>query len=148
MKQHELIPSKGAHRRSRRVGRGDGSRGSYSGRGIKGQKARAGGGTRRGFAGGQLPLIKSLPSLRGFTNIFRHEYVAVNLDRLNGFPQGSSVTPAAMVEAGIIKGVKQPVKILGRGTLTVPLKVSAHRFSASARTAIEAAGGSVEELSE
>ena len=102
MKQHELKPKVGAHRRSRRIGRGNGSgRGNYSGRGMKGQKARSGGSLRRGFAGGQLPLMKALPMLRGFTNIFRTEYAEVNLERLTRFPQGSRVTPVTLKEAGI-----------------------------------------------
>ncbi len=147
MKQHELKPPVGSRHRSRRVGRGDGSgRGTYSGRGIKGQKARTGGGVRRGFAGGQLPLMKSLPMLRGFTNIFREEYAEVNLEQLGRFPQGSTVTPEALRETGIVKKREQKVKILARGTLEVPMTVAAHRFSKAAREAIEAAGGSVEEL--
>ena len=147
MRQHELGPNAGAHRRRRRIGRGDGSgRGNYSGRGMKGQKSRSGGKLRRGFAGGQLPMMKSLPMLRGFTNIFRVEYAEVNLERLTRFPEGSKVTPAALKEAGILKSEKQPVKILGRGSLDRSLVVAAHRFTRSARAAIEAAGGSVEDL--
>jgi large subunit ribosomal protein L15 len=147
MKQHEFTPSEGSHRRRRRVGRGDGSgRGTYSGRGMKGQKARSGGKTRRGFAGGQLPIMKALPMLRGFTNIFREEYAEVNLGRLNGFPAGTNVTPALLYEAGIVRKRQEKVKVLAGGILTMPLNVVAHRFSATARTAIEAAGGSVEKL--
>ncbi|MBI4201249.1 MAG: 50S ribosomal protein L15 [Chloroflexi bacterium] len=147
MKEHELRPPIGAHRRSRRVGRGDGSgRGSYSGRGIKGQKARTGGGVRRGFAGGQLSFIKALPTLRGFTNIFRTEYAVVNLERLNRFAPGTRVTPESLKEAGILKNDRQLVKVLAGGTLKASLTVAAHRFSKAARTAIEAAGGAVEEL--
>ena len=101
---------------------------------------------RRGFAGGQLSVAKSLPRLRGFTNIFRIEYAEVNLERLTRFPQGSKITPATLKEAGILKSEKQRVKILGRGTLKTPLTVAAHRFSKAARVAIEAAGGTVEEL--
>lgn len=148
MKEHDFRPSNGSHRRGKRVGRGDGSgRGSYSGRGIKGQKSRSGGGTvRRGFAGGQLPIMKALPMLRGFTNVFREEYAEVNLERLNGFTSGTKVTPTLLQEAGILRKQNQRVKVLGGGTLKVSLAVAAHRFSASARSAIEAAGGSVEEL--
>ena len=147
MKPHELTPPKGSHRRRRRVGRGDGSgRGSYSGRGIKGQKARSGGGVRPNFAGGQLPMTKALPKLRGFTNPFRKEYIGVNLERLQGFPEGSRVTPETLREAKILKNLKQPVKILGLGKLERPLTVAAHRFSKVARVAIEAAGGTVEDL--
>ena len=147
MKQHQLAPAKGAHRFRRRVGRGDGSgRGSYSGRGMKGQKARSGGGVRPNFAGGQLPLTKALPMLRGFTNIFRTEYAVVNLETLAQFPKGSRVTPETLKEARVLKNLKQPVKILGRGTLERPLTVAAHRFSKAARVAIEAVGGTVEQL--
>ena len=147
MKQHELQPTPGAHRRRRRVGRGDGSgRGSYSGRGMKGQKSRTGAKIRRGFSGGELPLMKSLPTLRGFTNKFRVEYAEVNLERLATFPSGTRVTPSAMKEAGILKNEKAPVKVLGRGTLDRPLTVVAHKFSKAALAAIEAAGGAVEAL--
>ena len=113
---------------------------------MKGQKARSGGSLRRGFAGGQLPLMKALPMLRGFNNIFRVEYEEVNLEQLERFRKGSRVTPAVLKEAGILKNENRPVKILGRGTLGKPLKVAAQRFSKSARAAIESAGGSVEQL--
>ncbi len=91
-------------------------------------------------------MMKALPMLRGFTNIFRVEYVEVNLEQLERFRKGSRVTPAVLKEAGILKSEKKPIKILGRGTLEKPLKVAAHRFSKSARAAIESAGGSVEQL--
>ncbi len=147
MKQHELSPPKGAKRSRKRVGRGDGSGyGSYSGRGMKGQNSRSGGGVRPNFEGGQLPLTKALPRIRGFTNIFRTEYSVVNVGKLSGFPAESRVTPELLAEAGVIKNVKRPVKILGRGDLDVSLVVEAHRFSGSARQKIEAAGGSVEEM--
>ena len=147
MRQHELRAPKGARRPRKRVGRGDGSgHGSFSGRGVKGQNSRSGGGVRPGFEGGQLPLTKALPSMRGFTNIFRKEYDAVNLDRLSSFPADSEVTLERMVEAGIVKNLRKRVKILGRGELDTPLVVEAHRFSGSARHKIEAAGGSVKEI--
>ena len=91
-------------------------------------------------------MIKALPMLRGFTNIFRIEYAEVNLDRLSRFSEGSRVTPTELNEAGLISNQKQPVKVLGRGELKIQLTVAAHRFSRSARAAIEAAGGTVEEL--
>ena len=101
MKQHELRPPKGAKKNRKRVGRGDGSgRGTYSGRGIKGQNSRSGGGVRPGFEGGQLPITKALPTLRGFTNIFRKEYSVVNIDRLARFPANTEVTPGQMMDAG------------------------------------------------
>jgi large subunit ribosomal protein L15 len=147
MRQHELRPPKGWKKNRRRKGRGDGSgRGTYSGRGIKGQNSRSGGGVRPGFEGGQLPLVKALPAMRGFTNIFRKEYSVVNLDRLAALRSGEEVTPEVMAENGLIKDLKSPVKVLGRGDLDGPMVVKAHRFSDSARQKIEAAGGSVEEI--
>ena len=147
MQQHDLKPPKGAKKSRRRVGRGDGSGfGSFSGRGMKGQKSRSGGGVRPNFEGGQLPLTKKLPMIRGFTNIFRTRYSVVNVDRLAVFPSESEVTPEALNEAGILRNLNYPVKILGRGELNVPLVVSAHKFSNSARRQIEAAGGSVREM--
>ena len=147
MQQHQLRPPKGAKRRRKIVGRGDGSgHGSYSGKGMKGQKARSGGGVRLGFQGGGLPLIKSLPSLRGFTNIFRREYIPINLDRLAEFPANSEVTPQLLAEAGVLKSSKQRIKVLGRGELDIPLVVEAHRFSRSAREKIEAVGGQTREI--
>lgn len=147
MQQHLLRPPKGARRDRKRVGRGDGSgHGSYSGKGMKGQKARSGGGVRPGFQGGQLALIKALPMIRGFTNIFRREYSVVNLDRLAMFPASSEITPQLLVEVGVVKDLKRPVKVLGRGELDFPLIVEAHSFSRSAREKIEAAGGSVREI--
>ena len=104
------------------------------------------GGVRVNFAGGQLPLTKALPMLKGFTNIFRIEYAVVNLETLAQFPKGSRVTPETLKEAKVLKNLKQPVKVLGRGNLERPLTVAAHRFSKAARAAIEAVGGTVEEL--
>lgn len=101
---------------------------------------------RPGFEGGQLPIIKALPRMRGFTNIFRKKYNVVNLDRLAGFRANSEVTPQLMVDAGIVKNLKRPVRILGRGELAHPLAVEAHFFSVSARRKIEAAGGSIREI--
>ena len=147
MKQHELKSNPGARRPHRRVGRGDGSgRGSYSGRGMKGQKSRSGGGVRPNFEGGQNPQTKAMPMLRGFTNIFRREYAEVNLERLAGFPTGSRVTPQELKDKGILKNTRRHIKVLGNGKLEGPLTVVAHRFSKAARAAIEAAGGSVEQL--
>ena len=147
MKLHELRPPKGAKRPRKRIGRGDGSgHGSFSGRGMKGQNSRSGGGVRPGFEGGQIPLIKGLPSMRGFTNIFRKVYSVVNLDRLAQFPANSEVTPQLLLDSGVVKNLKRPVKILGRGELDSPLVVEAHRFSSSARQKIETAGGRVREI--
>ena len=147
MQQHLLKPPKGAKRRRKRVGRGDSSgHGSLSGRGRKGQKSRSGGGLRPSFEGGQLPLVKALPMLRGFTNIFRKDYSVVNLDQLAAFPAKTEVTPQLLRDKGVVRNPKKPVKVLGRGELGVALVVEAHRFSRSAREKIEAAGGSVREI--
>jgi len=146
MQLHNLRSPKGAKNARKRVGRGDGSgHGSYSGRGIKGQKARSGG-RNPNFEGGQIPLHMSLPALRGFTNIFRKEYSVVNIRHLAQFPANSQVTPQVMAKAGVIKEVDKPVKVLGDGELDRPLIVEAHRFSKSARQKIEAAGGSIKEV--
>jgi len=145
--QHELRPPAGARHRTKRVGRGNASgHGTYSGRGLKGQKARAGGGVRTGFEGGQLPLIRRMSRKRGFTNAFRVEYATVSLSRLACLPAGSEVTPETLIAAGIIKNARRPLKILGDGALKGPLTVRADKFSASARQKIEAAGGKAEEL--
>jgi len=147
MQPHELGPPKGARHKRKRVGRGNASgHGTYSGRGSKGQKARSGVGIRLGFEGGQTPLIKRLPRRRGFTNIFRVEYAPVNVKQLERFEAGTEVTPQLLREVGIIKSMRQPVKVLGEGEITKALTVRAHRFSAVAKGKIEAAGGSVEEV--
>ncbi|MBM3933664.1 MAG: 50S ribosomal protein L15 [SAR202 cluster bacterium] len=148
MRLHDLKPAEGAKKDRKRVGRGDGSgSGSYSGRGMKGQKARSGGQMRPGFEGGQLPIIKAMPRLRGFTNKFRVEYSEINVDQLGGFAANVEVTAKILAEAGILKDAKKPVKVLGRGELSVPLVVEAQKFTGSARQKIEAAGGSVREIS-
>jgi len=119
VRQELLSPATGSKKDRKRVGRGNGSgHGTYSGRGCKGQKSRAGNNkVRPGFEGGQLPLIKRLPRKRGFTNIFKTEYELVNLGSLNGFESGSEITADKLVEAGIIKNTKKPLKILSRGDL-------------------------------
>jgi large subunit ribosomal protein L15 len=148
MKLHDLQPAEGAHKKRTRAGRGiSAGRGKTAGRGTKGQNSRSGGGPRPYFEGGQLPLVRRLPHLRGFTNIWRVEYTPVNLDRLSSFAAGAEVSPEQLVAAGIVKSVREPVKILGSGDLDRPLTVKAHKFSASAREKILAAGGSVEEIS-
>jgi large subunit ribosomal protein L15 len=148
MKLHDLRPDKGSRKKRKRVGRGIAAgQGKTAGRGTKGQGARTGKGKGRYFEGGQLPLVRRLPFKRGFTNIFRIEYQEVNVDALDArFDSGAEVTPASLVEKGLIKEVDQPVVILGRGELQGRYTVRAHRFSKSAREKIEAAGGSVEEL--
>ena len=147
MRQDNLSPAPGSKRSRKRVGRGDGSgHGTYSGRGCKGQKSRAGYKMSRGFEGGQLPLIKRLPQKRGFVNIFRTEYSVVNLNKLNIFDAGSEVTPERLVAAGVVKSLHYPIKILAEGNINQPLLVRANKFSAAAKTKIEAAGGKVEEV--
>lgn len=138
----------GAKKARKRVGRGDSSgHGSYSGRGMKGQNSRSGGGVRPGFEGGQQPLITRLDKLPGFTNIFRKEFTVINLDRLAKFPANSEVTPQVLLESGAVRDLRKPVKVLGRGEIDRPLVVEAHRFSGSARRKIEEAGGTVREIS-
>lgn len=144
MKLHELKPAEGSRHAKKRVGRGIGSgHGKTAGRGHKGQNARSGGGVRPGFEGGQTPLFQRLPK-RGFTNINRKEYAIVNLDDLNRFDEGTEVTPELLLETRVIRKLKSGVKILGNGTVEKKLTVKAHKFSESAKQAIESAGGNVE----
>jgi large subunit ribosomal protein L15 len=145
---HDLQPAPGAHKDRERVGRGiSGGQGKTAGRGTKGQNARSGGGKRQYFEGGQLPLVRRLPFLRGFTNLWRVEYAPVNVERLNAFKAGSEVTPETLAEAGVIKSANVLVKVLGNGDIDRALNVKVHKFSASARQKILAAGGTAEELS-
>jgi large subunit ribosomal protein L15 len=147
MMLEKLSPAPGAKKQRKRVGRGDGSgHGTYSGRGCKGQKSRAGNKMRPGFEGGQLPLIKRLPQKRGFTNIFKTAYSAVNIGQLDVFEAGSEVTPEKLASAGIVKSLNRPIKILAAGEISHPLVVKANRFSAAAKAKIEAAGGKAEEV--
>ena len=147
MKLHELRAPKGAKHGRKRVGRGiSAGQGKTAGRGTKGQGARSGGGKGPYFEGGQLPLVRRLPQRRGFTNIWRVEYKPVNVGRLNRFPAGTEVDPELLVEAGIIRSLRERVKILGDGEIEHPLVVRAHRFSASARRMIEEAGGTAVRL--
>jgi large subunit ribosomal protein L15 len=144
LKLHELKSNEGTRKERKRVGRGMGSgNGKTSGRGHKGQKARSGGGVRPGFEGGQMPLFQRLPK-RGFTNIHRKEYAIVNLEVLNRFEDGTEVTPELLKEAGVVSNMKSGVKVLAKGNLEKKLTVKAHKFSASAKEAIEAAGGKTE----
>jgi large subunit ribosomal protein L15 len=145
MKLHELQPAEGSKHRRRRVGRGIAAgQGKTAGRGTKGQRARTGRGIKPYFEGGQLPLVRRLPHTRGFTNIFHVEYNVVNLSTLDAkFEAGAQVTPELLAERGMVRSPER-VKILGNGTLTKPLVVKAHAFSASAKEKITAAGGTVE----
>ena len=147
MKQHDLQPAPGARKEHVRAGRGiSAGRGKTGGRGTKGQNARSGGTKRPYFEGGQLPLVRRLPHLSGFTNLWRVEYVPVNIERLNVFPAGMAITPDEMAAAGIIKSGAALVKVLGEGELDRALTVKAHKFSATAREKIVAAGGAAEEI--
>jgi large subunit ribosomal protein L15 len=145
MRLHTLRPRPGAKHRRKRLGQGESSgHGKTSGRGGKGQTARSGSSIRIGFEGGQMPLIRRIPK-RGFNNT-RHgtRYLPVNLDALNSFDDGARVDEAALRDAGLANGPSDGVKILGDGDLTKKLTVSAHAFSASAKTKIEAKGGTCE----
>ena len=144
MKVHDLKPAPGSRKAPKRIARGIGGKGGKTaGRGTKGQNSRSGSGVKPGFEGGQTPLHRRTPKAKGFNNPFRVEYHVVNLDTLEAFDAGSEVTPATLRAKGLV--AKQGlVKVLGRGELTKTLTVKAHGCSASARQAIESAGGSVE----
>jgi large subunit ribosomal protein L15 len=150
MKLSDLRPAEGSTKNRTRVGRGiSAGKGKTAGRGQKGQGARSGGGKGRYFEGGQLPLVRRLPFKRGFTNIFRIEYQEVNVGRLNehdGIANGAEVTPALLVELGLIRELNSPVVILGNGDLSKKLTIQAHRFTKSAAKKIEDAGGKTETL--
>lgn len=150
MKLHDLHPAPGSRKKSKRVGRGHGSgKGKTSGKGMMGQKSRTGRGAYRTFEGGQNRLVKRMPFKRGFTNIWGIEYQVINLSSLSEWTQARDeqvVTPDALRESRLIRKKDQPVKILGEGDVSGPLEVHAHKFSASARQKIEAAGGKVVEL--
>ena len=144
MHLHELSPAPGSKKAAVRVGRGLGSGlGKTSGRGQKGQNSRSGGGTRPGFEGGQKPLYLRLPK-RGFKNIFRKEYVEINVGVLERFEAGTVVDAVLLVECGLIKNLRDGIRILGNGELTKALTVQAAGFSATAAEKIQAAGGKAE----
>lgn len=145
MRLNDLKPQKGSKKRPRRVGRGIAAgQGASSGLGMRGQKARSGGGTRPGFEGGQQPLYRRLPKLKGFPIVNRKEYTTINVSKLASLPADTEVNMTSLKEAGIITGAKRPLKILGDGELSVALKVQAAAFTATARSKIEASGGSCE----
>jgi large subunit ribosomal protein L15 len=144
LKVHHLRPAPGSHTPKTRVGRGGAGKGKTAGRGTKGSKARYQ--VSAAFEGGQMPLHMRLPKLRGFTNPFRTEYQVVNLDRLAElFPQGGTIGVDELVDAGTVRQGHK-VKVLGTGDVSAALRVTAHRFSASAREKIAAAGGTTTEL--
>lgn len=145
MRLHDLGPAQGSKKSRKRVGRGIAAgQGKTAGRGTKGQNSRSGGGVRPYFEGGQLPLVRRLPHLRGFTNIWRVEFQPVNLARLVDFAADSEVSPETLASAGIIKKATDRVAILANGEIDRPLKVKAHRVSKNAQSKIVAAGGTVE----
>jgi large subunit ribosomal protein L15 len=145
MKLHDLKPRKGAKKSRKRVGRGiSAGQGKTAGRGTKGQRARAGFGGKIYRQGGSLPLFRRLPFKRGFTNIHRVEWTEINIEQLGGFPAQTEITPEALLQAGLIRHLKNPVVLLGRGQVQVPLNVRLHRISKGAQAIIEDAGGTVE----
>ena len=144
MKLNELAPAKGARKEKRRVGRGPGSGlGKTSGRGHKGHNSRSGGGVRPGFEGGQMPIHRRLPK-RGFTNIFRKQMIAINIRDLNRFESGTVVDEKELVGAGLVKGPRDGIKLLGDGEIGYPLTIRLNAVSKSAKEKIEAAGGTIE----
>ena len=144
MKLHEMSYTEGARRERKRIGRGHGSgHGKTSGKGQRGQNARSGGGVRLGFEGGQTPIMRRLPK-RGFTNFNRKVYAIVNVESLNVFENDTVVTPELLIETGLVKKELDGIKILGQGELEKKLTVKANKFSGSAVSTIEQAGGKVE----
>jgi large subunit ribosomal protein L15 len=148
MQLHDLRPAEGSTQKRKRVGRGTGSgKGKTSGRGMKGQNSRTGGPVRPNFEGGQLPLTKRLPKLRGFNNRFKVYFVPVNLDELDRcFPAQAEVTADALASVGLLGNTKEPVVVLARGEVSKPLNLKVQRISAVAKQKIETAGGTVEIL--
>ena len=144
MKQHELKAVPGATKAPKRKGRGTATgQGKTAGRGMNGQKSRSGGSLKLGFEGGQMPLYRRIPK-RGFTNIWGTEYTVLNVSDLNKFEAGTVVTPELLADMGMVKQVKDGIKVLGNGTLDKNLTVQAHKFSKTAIEKLEAAGGKAE----
>jgi large subunit ribosomal protein L15 len=144
LRVHHLRPAPGAHKSKVRKGRGEASKGKTAGRGTKGTKAR--GRVRPGFEGGQMPLVRRIPKLKGFKNRFRVEYQVVNVARLAElYPDGGEVTPEDLAAKGAVRAGR-PVKVLGTGDISVTVTVRAHAFSGSAKEKITGAGGTTEEL--
>ena len=145
MRLTDVRPQKGSKKRARRLGRGvSAGQGASAGKGMRGQKARSGGSTRPGFEGGQQPLYRRLPKLKGFPIINRKEYTTINVGKLSSLAADTEVNLSSLKEAGIIRTAKAPLKVLGDGELNVALRVQAAAFTASAKSKIEAAGGSCE----
>jgi large subunit ribosomal protein L15 len=145
MRLNDVKPQKGSKKRRKRVGRGiSAGQGASAGLGMRGQKSRSGSSTRPGFEGGQQPLYRRIPKLKGFPLINRKIYTTINVEKLSSLAPHSEVTADSLLAAGILTAFKGQLKILGNGELTVPLKVKAAAFTGSARAKIEAAGGSCE----
>ena len=145
MRINDAVPQQGSRKRRRRVGRGiSAGQGASCGFGMRGQKSRSGRGTRPGFEGGQMPLYRRIPKLKHFTVINPKHYTTINVGKLASLPENTEVTLASLIDAGVVTTNDGPLKILGDGELTVPLKVKAAAFTAGARNKIEAAGGSCE----
>lgn len=144
MNLSELKPAKGARTKPKRKGQGIGTgNGKTAGRGHKGQNSRSGGGVRRGFEGGQMPIFRRMPK-KGFNNVFRKEYATINVDDLNRFDEGTVVTPELLIESRLVKKIQDGIKVLGDGELKKSLTVRANAFSKSATEKIAAAGGKAE----
>lgn len=145
MRLEDALPKAGSQKRRRRVGRGiSAGQGASCGFGMRGQKSRSGRPTRPGFEGGQMPLYRRIPKLKHFTVLNRVQYTVLNVDDLKGLDANTDVNLSSLIEAGIVTTDDGPLKVLGNGELTVPLKVQAAAFTATARAKIEAAGGSCE----
>ncbi len=146
MKLNELSPEKGSKKSRKRVGRGVGSGlGKTSGRGSKGYNSRSGGGVRPGYEGGQMPIHRRLPK-RGFTNIFKKQYVVINIGDLTRFESGAVVDEKALISMGLVKGKRDGIKLLAEGDIQYPLTVEVNKASKSAQAKIEAAGGNIKVL--
>jgi large subunit ribosomal protein L15 len=144
MKLNELLPPEGSRGTRKRLGRGVGSgKGKTAGRGTKGHNSRSGGGVRPGFEGGQMPLHRRLPK-RGFTNIFKKKIAVINIRDLARFESGSIVDEAALIRAGLVKGRRDGIKLLGQGEIKIPLTIKVNGVSKNAREKIIAAGGNIE----
>jgi large subunit ribosomal protein L15 len=143
MRLNELSPAEGSRHRRKRVGRGNGSSGTYSGRGCNGQNSRSGGSVRPGYEGGQMPIHRRLPK-RGFTNIFKKEYAIVNIGELSRFESGSVVDEKALIQKGLVNGKHDGIKVLGKGDINCPLTIIVDKVSSGAREKVEAAGGTIE----
>ena len=147
MLEHDLQQAEKARKNRKRVGRGDSSgNGSFSGRGMKGQKSRSGKPLRPGFEGGQLPIIKGLPMKRGFNNIFKTQYSIVNVSDLQIFPEGTEISSKTLFEQGLISTLRHPVKVLGNGELSNKITIEATKFTKTALAKLQKSGSTAKEI--